>query len=88
MAQTFVGTIDVSEKSRINYWTFDVEEAGLGGMTSLPGGAGMKELRHAAEEIVAVKADRSADPGKGGAGRDGLAVFFGFKRQSLQGGIV
>jgi len=56
VAQTFVGTIDVSEKSRINYWTFDVEEAGLGGMTSLPGGAGMKELRHAAEEIVAVKA--------------------------------
>jgi hypothetical protein len=29
-AQAFVSTIDVSEKSRIHYWTFKAEEIGLG----------------------------------------------------------
>jgi hypothetical protein len=54
-AQGFVNTIDVSEKSRIHYWTFSAEEAGLGDSKNPMSGAGLEEFRNAAEGIDAVK---------------------------------
>ncbi len=51
-AQPFVKTIDVSEKSTINYWTFDPREAGLGGAQT---GPGPEEFRQVAAGIGAVK---------------------------------
>jgi hypothetical protein len=52
-AQAFVNTIDVSEKSAINYWTLNPEEAGLGDAELC--GPGPEEFRQVAEGIVAVK---------------------------------
>lgn len=54
-AHAFVKTIDVSEKSTINYWPLNPEEAGLGDSKSVLCGAEREEFRHVAEGIVAVK---------------------------------
>ncbi len=54
-AQAFVDTIDVSEKSTINYWTVNPEEAGLGGSKDPLCPPEPEELRHATKEIVAVR---------------------------------
>jgi len=50
-AQAFVNTIDVSEKSKIHFWTFNPEVAGLNTMKQ----PAQEEFRQAAEEIVAVR---------------------------------
>jgi hypothetical protein len=54
-AQAFVNTIDVSEKSTINYWTFAPAAVGLGDATSPPCGPGPEEFRQIAEGLVAVR---------------------------------
>jgi hypothetical protein len=50
-AQAFVNSIEVSEKSKIHFWTFNPEEAGLNTMKQ----PAQEEFRHAAKEIVAVR---------------------------------
>lgn len=50
-AQAFVNSIDVSEKSKIHFWTFNPEEAGLNTIKQ----PAQEEFRHAAKEIVAVR---------------------------------
>jgi len=54
-AQAFVKTIDVSEKSTINYWTLDTAEAGLEGWKNPILGPGVEEFQHVAQDIVAVR---------------------------------
>jgi hypothetical protein len=54
-AQAFVSTIDVSEKSTINFWSLDPEEAGLGEWKNPILGPGVEEFQHVAKDIVAVK---------------------------------
>ncbi len=54
-AQAFVHTIDVSEKSTINYWTFNPEEAGLGGSKDPLCPSEPEGFRHVTKEIVAVR---------------------------------
>ncbi len=54
-AEAFVNTIDVSEKSRINYWTLNPEEAGIGDSNTLLRGPEPEEFRNVANDIVAVK---------------------------------
>ena len=54
-AQAFVSTIDVSEKSALNYWTFNAEEVGLGDAANPLGGSRLEEFRHVAKGLVAVK---------------------------------
>ncbi len=51
-AQAFVKTIDVSEKSTFNYWTFDPKEAGLGDAHT---GPGPEEFRQVAVGIGTVR---------------------------------
>jgi hypothetical protein len=54
-AQAFVNTIDVSEKSRINYWTLNAEELDLDDSKNPLDEAAREELRQVAKGIVAVK---------------------------------
>jgi hypothetical protein len=50
-AHAFVKTIDVSEKSKIHFWAFQPEEAGLNAMQQ----PAQEEFRQAGKEIVAVR---------------------------------
>jgi hypothetical protein len=50
-AQAFVKTLDLSEKSTVNFWSFDREEAAL----AEPEHAGAEEFRQLSEGIGAVK---------------------------------
>lgn len=52
-AQAFVRTIDVFEKSKINYWTFNAEELALGNSKKPLGEPGVEEFRPFANENVA-----------------------------------
>jgi hypothetical protein len=54
-AQAFVNTIDVSEKSRLHYWTFNAEELDLGELKDPQGETAREELRQVAEGIIAVQ---------------------------------
>lgn len=54
-AQAFVNTIDVSEKSKINYWTINPEESGLSDSKNTLFGPEREELKHVTKDIGAVK---------------------------------
>ncbi len=54
-AQAFVDTIDVSEKSTINYWTVNPEEAGLGGSKAPQCPPDPEGFGHFTKEIFAIK---------------------------------
>jgi len=54
-AQAFVGSIDVSEKSGVNYWTLNEEEVVAGDSKNPLCGTGREEFRHVASGIEAVR---------------------------------
>jgi hypothetical protein len=54
-AQAFVKTIDVSEKSKINLWTFNPEEMGLSSAKSPMHPPAPEEFLQVAKKMVAVK---------------------------------
>jgi hypothetical protein len=54
-AQAFVNTIDVSEKSRLHYWTFSADELHLGDPQNPLGEGAREELRQVAEGMAAVQ---------------------------------
>ncbi len=54
-AQAFVGTIDASEKSTINYWAIKPEEAGPEDWQNPLRGPGVEEFQHVAKDIVIVR---------------------------------
>jgi hypothetical protein len=54
-AQAFVSSIDVSEKSSLNFWSYTPEEAGLGDAHVPTGGSGQEALQQVTDEIAAIK---------------------------------
>ncbi len=54
-AQAFVNTIDISEKSKINYWTISPEEAGLSDSKNTLFGPMREEFCQVTKDIGAVK---------------------------------
>lgn len=54
-AQAFVKTLDVSEKSCINFWTFNPAEIGLGDSAKAPAGPSPEELQEVTGKIAALK---------------------------------
>jgi hypothetical protein len=54
-ARAFVSSIDVSEKSSLNFWSYPPEEAGLGDAYLPTGGSGREALQQVTAEIAAIK---------------------------------